>query len=75
MIREPAVWAVVVSRFCSEWSATLVSNFVPTLISQQFNITDLTLVGYYMAIPFGVQVLSSDPRLLPKYPWPGLWTG
>ncbi len=51
MIREPAVWAIVIAHFCSNFGFNILLLWLPTYLKHTFGLT-LERVGFYSLIPW-----------------------
>jgi ACS family sodium-dependent inorganic phosphate cotransporter len=51
MLSHPAVWAIIIAYFCSNWGAYVLSAWLPTYVYQALGV-DLAAVGVFAIAPF-----------------------
>lgn len=51
LLRSPAVWAIIVAHFCSNWGTYVLLAWMPTYVNKGLNI-DFNTVGIYAMVPY-----------------------
>ncbi len=55
LLAHPAVWAIIVCHFCSNWGGFVLLAWLPTYLNQALGV-DLAAVGLFAMVPFALSV-------------------